>query len=269
MPLNIHENEYLQTYAKNVTFVSQDSFELSCLDASANGIIHADQGVRISANKAEFVVTGAGKIDDQNDIKPYILASVPDDGSIILDASSGNSTEFCMLTLGGKQIQAIGGNGGTPASMLVKDSLFEVAVGNGLTPATHSKASIKPFAVDLQCGGTCSQEMTPTAIKLKCGPTSSQEITPTAIKLKCGTASLTLSPTGIEMEFGVNKFEISATKVVMKSAESEIELSPLAMKVSAPIAEFTINMSKNKSLVVQDTVDAILNDSVGLRLLDT
>lgn len=252
MPLNIHENEHLQTYAKNVTFVSQESIELSCLDASANGIIHADQGVRISANKAEFVVTGASKIGGLPKITPYILASVPNDGSIILDASSGNALDFCILTLGDKQIQAIGGNAITPTSMLIKDGLFEVVAGNGLTPASHSKASVKPLAVDLQCGAICSQEMTPTAIKLKCGP-----------------ASLTLSTTGIEMEFGVNKFEISATKVVMKSAESKIELSPLAMKVNAPIAEFTIDISKNKRLVVQDTVDAILNDSVGLRLLDT
>jgi hypothetical protein len=55
----------------------------------------------------------------------------------------------------------------------------------------------------------------------------------------------------------------------MKSAESEIELSPMAMKVNAPIAEFAINMSKKKSLIVKDAVDAVLNDSVGLRLLDT
>ena len=252
MPLNIHENEHLSTFAKNVTFVSQGSFELSCLDGSANGIIHADQGVRISTNKSEIVVTGSSELGSQKKFDPYILASVPDDGTIILDAASGNPMEFCMLTLGSKQIQAIGGTGINPASMLVKDSLFEVAVGNGLTPATHSKASIKPLAVDLQCGATCTQEMTPTSIKLK-----------------CGLASLTLSPTGIEMEFGANKFEISATKVVMKSAESEIELSPMAMKVNAPIAEFAINMSKKKSLIVKDAVDAVLNDSVGLRLLDT
>ncbi len=252
MPLNIHENEFLQTYAKNVTFVSQDSFEFAGLDEAANGIIHSNQGVRISTNKSEFVITGSSPAGSAIKTTPYILASVPDDGTIILDAASGNPMEFCLLTMGNKQIQAIGGHGGIPTSMLIKDSLFEVIVGNGLTPATHSKASIKPLGVDLQCGAICSQEMNPTAIKLKCGP-----------------ASLTLSPTGIEMEFGINKFEISATKVLMKSAESEIELSPIAMKVSAPIAEFTINMSKNKSLVVQDTVDAILNDSVGLRLLDT
>jgi len=251
MPLNIHENEHLSTFAKNVTFVSQGSFELSCLDGSANGIIHADQGVRISTNKSEIVVTGSSELGSQKKFDPYILASVPDDGTIILDAASGNPMEFCMLTLGSKQIQAIGGTGINPASMLVKDSLFEVAVGNGLTPATHSKASIKPLGVDLQCGAICSQEMTPTAIKLK-----------------CGAASLTLSPSGIEMEFGVNKFEISATKVVMKSAESEIRLSPFGMKVNAPTAEFELDFEKSRKILVSNDVAASMKDSVGLLFMD-
>jgi len=258
MPLNIHENEHLQTYAKNVTFVSQDSFELSCLDTSANGIIHADQGVRISANKAEFVITGAGKIGGLTDIKPYILASVPDEGSIILDASSGNATQFCIFTLSDKQIQAIGGNGGTPTSMLIKDGLFEVVAGNGLTPASHSKASVKPLSVTLQSGAACSLEMKPLEMELKA---------PTSISLECGPlASIQIKPDSIVLKVGATELSLSAIEAKMKSLESEIMINAERIRRKAINLEDKADLlAKKFATLQQETSQAIAEIKAALQ----
>ena len=97
---------------------------------------------------------------------------------------------------------------------------------------------------------------------------NSIDMTTEKVVLKSGLASLTMSPTGIELELGTNKFEISTTKIVMKSAETEMELSPLGMKMKAPSYEATFSMFKKKDLIANYSVEAVMNDSAGLRMLD-
>jgi hypothetical protein len=257
MPLNIHENEFLQTYAKNVTFVSQNSFELTGLDDAANGIIHANQGVRISTNTSEFVITGSSPAGSAIKTTPYILASVPSDGTIILDAASGESSDFCFLAMGNKQIQAIGGNGGEPASMLIKEKLFEVAVGNGLTSVTHSKASIEPLGIDLQCGDACTQKMTPLEMELKapsitleCAPTAFIKITPADIVLKVGETTLSLNAL---------KAQISVLETNLKLSAAAIESQAVQLKEKA---EF---LTKEVTTLQQQTNQAIAELKSGLK----
>lgn len=240
MPLNIHENEDVITYARSVTWVTQGSFELSSLDPTATGLLHADKGIRISTNNSEFIISGDDS-DPAKTISPFILASVPDSGSIILDGSSGNANNVSLLTVGNKSIQAIGGTALTPTSMLLENDLFETIVGNAAIPAANSKISISSLS-----------------IALKCGATSTIEMTPTAIEFVCGLASIKMGPDGIDLKFGVTELSLSALAAKITSLESQIEVnSQKVMSKALTLERSGLLIAKEVHTLLQQNTKAI------------
>lgn len=240
MPTNI-SYEQLRSHGDGVWIVSTNDINLISTDKESRSFVHS-QSIHLGAETAALHILGEPD-------SPGIFINTKDGGQIVINGATGGLSHS-MIRLHDGTLQLLGGSNAAPTSVVLGSSYFEVASGVQLTPLTHAKLSVESNGISLKHALN--------SIDMETGK----------IVFKSGPASLSLSPTGIELELGVNKFEISATKVLMKSAESEIELSPMAMKVNAPIAEFTINMSKKKSLIVKDAVDAILNDSVGLRMLD-
>ena len=218
MPLNVHEKEHLQTYAQNISWVSQGSFELSSIDSDASGFIHADQGIRLSANNAELIITGQSEATAKTKHTPFIFAAVPKDGNILLNGNHGDPNKFSMVSIGNGSVQAIGGFTGTPSSILIQEDLIEAIVGIGASPATHSRISLETTKVEFVVNGMSTIEMSPDSIKLSCG------LAPAAatIELKAtGEITLKAGPT--------TELNLNALGASIKSFENEIKMN--AMKI--------------------------------------
>jgi hypothetical protein len=251
MPHNIHENEDLSTYARSVTWVTQGSFELSALNDTANGLLHADQGIRISTNKAELVLTGEGKTAAGGKTEPFIFASVPKGGSILMDGNNGDPANLAFLHVGESQVQALGGSALGPTSLLISDNLFEAVVGIGITAATHSKISMNSTGITLNTGPLSRIEMKPDSITLECGPLASIEIKPDNIALKVGEIN----------------FSLSALEAKIRALESEIHLNALRIRKRAVSLENKAEMlAKSVETLKQENTQAITEIKAALHI---
>ena len=238
MPLNIHEKEHLQTYAKSIAWVSQGSFELSSIDSDATGFIHADQGVRISANNAELIVTGETSGPAAlSKRSPFIFAAVPTDGNILLDGNNGDKANISILQVGNGRVQAMGGKTGTVSSFLVDDKLIEGIVGIGVASVAHSKLSIKPASISLVVNNIGSLEISATSVKLTCG------VGPAA-------ASIELKPTGdITLKAGpTTELSLTALSASIKALESKIDMNAMEIKKTA------LTLGRDAQLVAKDVL---------------
>lgn len=243
MPLNVHEKEHLQTYAQNISWVSQGSFELSSIDPDASGFIHADQGIRLSANNAELIITGQSEATAKNKHTPFIFAAVPKDGNILLNGNHGDPNKFSMVSIGNGSVQAIGGYTGTPSSLLIQDDLIEGIVGIGASPVTHSRISLETAKVEMECNKVATIKMSPTSIELKCGVAS--------IELKAtGEITLKAGPT--------TELNLNALEAKIKALESETKMNAMEIKNSAlTLGRDAQLLAKDALILIQASTKAI------------
>lgn len=218
MPLNVHDKEHLQTYAQNISWVSQGSFELSSIDTDASGFIHADQGIRLSANNTELIITGESDAKAAFKTTPFILGAVPSGGSIILNGNNGDAGKVSIFQVGNNAVQAMAGTAGKVSSFIVKEDLIEGIAGIGATSVTSSKISIEPKSILLQSNALGSIEISSTSIKLSCGvPATAASIELTAkgeITLKAGpTTELNLNALGASIKSFENEIKMNAMKI--------------------------------------------------------
>lgn len=244
MPLNVHEKEHLQTYAQNISWVSQGSFELSSIDSDASGFIHADQGIRLSANNAELIITGQSEATAKNKHTPFIFAAVPKDGNILLNGNHGDPNKFSMVSIGNGSVQAIGGFTGTPSSILIQEDLIEGIVGIGASPATHSRISLETTKIEFVVNGMSTIKMSPDSIKLTCG-------------LAPAAASIELKATGeITLKAGpTTELSLDLLEAKIKALESLIKLN------AAEIKHETLTLKRNAKLIAKDTAILIQNNT--------
>lgn len=222
MPLNIHEKEHLQTYAGSISWVSQGSFELSSIDSDATGFIHADQGVRISANNAELIVTGKSDSASLNTKTPFIFGAVPKDGSILFNGNQGDLAALSLVQVGNGCVQAMGGKTAAPSSLIVDDNLIEGIVGIGAAKVTHSRISLKTEGIQLVANNIGRLEISAASIKLTCGVAPAEA----SIELKAtGEITLKAGPT--------TELSLNALEAKIKAIESEIKTNAMEIKKSA------------------------------------
>jgi hypothetical protein len=257
MPLNVHDKEHLQTYAQNISWVSQGSFELSSIDTDASGFIHADQGIHLSANNAELIITGES---DAFKTKPFILGAVPSGGSILLNGNNGDAGKVSILQVGNNAVQAMAGTVGKVSSLIVDEDLIEGIAGVGLTSLTSSKISIKPSSISLQSNELGSIEISPTSIKLSCGVPASAA----SIELKAtGEITLKAGPT-TELRLDLLKAQITAL-------ESKIEMNAMEIKESAVtfdrraqlISKGTATLIQNNTKAIADVKATLAKNNIG------
>jgi|GEM_PF-2873397 len=260
MPLNVHDKEHLQTYAQNISWVSQGSFELSSIDTDASGFIHADQGIRLSANNAELIITGESDATAAFKTTPFILGAVPSGGSILLNGNNGDAGKVSILQVGNNAVQAMAGTVGKVSSFIVDEDLIEGIAGVGLTSLTSSKISIKPSSISLQTNELGSIEISPTSIKLSCGVPASAA----SIELKAtGEITLKAGPT-TELSLDLLEAKIKALESLIKLNAAEIKQEALTLKRNAKlIAKDTATLIQNNTKAIADIKSSLENRGGG------
>lgn len=262
MPLNIHSKEDLVTYARDVTFVSQGTFELSGMTDASHGLIHATQCVRISASGSEFIVKGNkyaeldddGKPKHTSNTKPMIFAGVSNGGGILLDGNNGDDTNISLVAIGDGSMQAIGGSKTIPTSLVLKENLFEAAVGGTITDALNSAITISTNELTMRCSLLSNIRVSPDSIELKCGLSSIELKASGEITLKAGpTTELKLDALAANIKSFENQINLNATKIQNIAVTLE--------KTANLMAKADYTLFKHNTKAIADTLAALQKDN--------
>jgi hypothetical protein len=262
LPLNIHSKEDLVTYAKDVTFVSQGTFELSGMTDASHGLIHATQCVRISASGTEFIVKGNkyAELDDDGkpertlDTKPMIFAGVSNGGGILFDGNNGDDTNISLVAIGDGSMQAIGGSKTIPTSLVLKENLFEAAVGGTITDALNSAITISTNELTMRCSLSSNIRVSPDSIELKCGLSSIELKATGEITLKAGpTTELNLNTLGASIKSFENEIKTNAMKIETIAITLE--------KIAKLLAKDSFTLFSHNTKAIADALAALKKEN--------